>query len=327
MKTIIIILACCLSAIVSLQAQRAATVTATMSGYQGGKVVDFEFIEKDGINQQIPYSNNQEMEFEAELDYITMMKINGRTSVILQPGDKINVDIKYDYSNGTVALATFTGTPEAVLASTLLQDIQKNRRRNRYKTNILSAVILKRMPLDYYDATKAEWKEEVALLDAIKPQISPAMYNYLLSEIESVLIPNLLRSPWVYAEMMRTTADSCMREDYWNLLDQYKLRDDKASLRNYNYMGFLLEYEMYQQKKKAREQNITHTPPKTLEEAYKGIASFYDGSFRDCALCVLLYNAITKGNDFPTIEKLTKDYFNKYNKNKQFKTMLTNMMK
>ena len=64
-----------------------------------------------------------------------------------------------------------------------------------------------------------------------------------------------------------------------------------------------------------------------LEEEYADLAGFYDGSLRDAALFVFLYNVIVKNGDFDRIDKLKKDYLKKYNKNKEYKKILAQIMK
>jgi hypothetical protein len=47
---------------------------------------------------------------------------------------------------------------------------------------------------------------------------------------------------------------------------------------------------------------------------------------RDTALFVFLYNSGAAGEDFDVIEKLVKDYLKKYNKNKEYKKILNQVM-
>ena len=82
---ILVLLVSCFSAF-SLTAKEVSRVSAQIQGFNG-KMVYFDFVEKDGINQEFPYMENQEMEFGVELDDITMMKINAWVVVCLEPGD------------------------------------------------------------------------------------------------------------------------------------------------------------------------------------------------------------------------------------------------
>lgn len=64
-----------------------------------------------------------------------------------------------------------------------------------------------------------------------------------------------------------------------------------------------------------------------MEKEYESIATFYNGTLRDAALFVFLYNQVAANRDFDTIEKLKKDYLKRYNKNKEYKKILAQVMK
>lgn len=92
------------------------------------------------------------------------------------------------------------------------------------------------------------------------------------------------------------------------------------------YMAFLLPYKDYMRRKEAHDQGKDYQPLTSLEDQYKDMAAFYKGSLQDAALFVLLYNSITSNGDFNVIEKLVKDYLKKYNKNKEYKKILNQVM-
>ena len=117
-----------------------------------------------------------------------------------------------------------------------------------------------------------------------------------------------------------------MTADYWSALDGYKLRDDEASLRSRAYQCMLAPYKDYVRAKEARDAGKEYEPLTSLEEQYKDFVAFYDGSLRDTALFVFLYNSGAAGEDFDVIEKLVKDYLKKYNKNKEYKKILNQVM-
>ena len=64
-----------------------------------------------------------------------------------------------------------------------------------------------------------------------------------------------------------------------------------------------------------------------MEEMYEKLAQTYDGDTRDAVLYLFLYKAIAEQQDFNVIGKLSKDYFKKYNRNKQFRNELSEMQK
>ena len=325
MKSILLVLIVgCLSCL-SLQAQKKCHISAEIQGFTGGDMIYFDFMEKDGINQEFPYKENQLMEFDVELDDITMMKINAWVIICLEPGD--NIHAKVTYVGNRYDAVEYTGTPRAVVVADYLHKVRALRAERKYKTNIPAMMVLLYDAKEHYTATLKEWQDEIAMLDEIKGEISPRMYNYLLSEMEATLLTNLISYPYACSSYQKKKLEDCMADGYWGALDNYRLRDDEASLRNRPYMGFLGTYKNYELGKKAHENSETYTPAKNMEDEYGSIVAFYDGTLRDAALFVFLYNQVAGNKDFATVEKLKKDYLKKYNKNKEYKKILADVMK
>ena len=69
MKNLILVLLVSCFSTFSLTAKEVSRVGGQIHGFNG-KMVYFDFVEKDGINQEFPYMENQEMEFDVELDDI-----------------------------------------------------------------------------------------------------------------------------------------------------------------------------------------------------------------------------------------------------------------
>ena len=92
-------------------------------------------------------------------------------------------------------------------------------------------------------------------------------------------------------------------------------------------MSFLATYKDYMRRKEAGNKAEGFTRSKTLEDEYADLADFYEGSLRDAALFVFLYNAIANNGDFDRLDKLRKDYLKKYNKDKEYKKILAQIMK
>ena len=299
-------------------------VSAEIQGFNG-EMVYFDFIEKDGISAEFPYQENQLMEVDVELDDVTMLRINAWVYVCLQPGDSIHAKIVYE--GKSYKTVEYSGTPRAVAICTALHKMRELQRVQRYKRNIPANLVLQVEAKEFYTTTLKEWKAEIALLDEVRNQISPEMYNYILSDLDGIYLTNLITYPYASSGFHKKKIQDCMTDGYWDALNDYKLRDDKASLRNRGYMAFLLTYKDYMKRKKAGNNNEDYTPNRKLEEEYADLADFYDGSLRDAALFVLLYNAISNNGDFDRIEKLKKDYLKKYNKDKEYKKVLAQIMK
>ncbi len=93
-------------------------------------------------------------------------------------------------------------------------------------------------------------------------------------------------------------------------------------------MSWLLDYKEYADKLETRRAGREWHYVKDLQKSYDGLVAFYDGNVRDAALYILLYNALTsQQEDFDLIARLSKEYFKKYNKNKNYRKELTEMQK
>lgn len=324
MKRIFFLFILCVLQFSSVCAQKKTLVSATVSGYNG-KVVDFEFIGQEKCNMQFPYKEGQNMEFEAELNDVVILKVNAWIWIFLRPGDQIHADIQYNERN--YKTAEFTGTPEIVKANNAIRDMRNLRIENRYKMNTLAAVVTQVSLADYYAATQKEIREELPVLKAIQDEIPEEVYNYLYAEHESLLLSNLINCPGVYGPDKKG-ASLTYPEGYWNVLDHYRLYEDLYSLKSRAYMAFLLTYKNYMRRKAAHDAGEKYVPNKTMKAEYEDIAAFYPNvSLRENALFVFLYNQISAGRDFDAIQPLVKDFLKKQSKNKYFKKLLTDMMK
>lgn len=305
-----------------LYAQKQTYVSVNVHGYTG-KNVSFRFVEDRKLNMEFPYTEKQPLAFSVEPDDIVMMKINDWVSVCLQPGDSIFAEIFYE---GTVIReVNYSGTPQAVVANQFLGRIFSMRLNRQYKETIPYALVMKTDPKQFFESSLREWKDEIAELEKVKDALPVRLYRYLLSEIEGDLLPNLLIYPYAFADCMRKNPADCLPEGYWNIMDRYEIRADDASLRNKKYISLLPVYKEYILNK---EDHIPYYGPvRDPEKEYRELVGFYKGDLREVALFFLLYNSITTQKDFKTVEKLKKDYLKKYNKNKDFKKTLNEMMK
>lgn len=318
-----LLLACwIILSVFSLHAQKPASISATVKGYNG-KVVDFEFMNQDGINMQFPYREGQEMSFESKLNGINLIKVNAYVWICVRPGDQIHADIRYDGRN--YQTAEFSGTPEMVIANNVVRDMRNYRIANQYKMNPLAAIVTQVPMMDYYKGTQVELENELRMLEAKKQEIPADVYNYLYAEHQSLLLSNLILCPEMFAGR-GAEKQLTYPEGYWNILDRYTLSEDKNTLKSRAYMDFLLTYKKYMQTKTAHEKGVEYVRNVTMKEEYDDITTFYTGILRENALFVFLYNQMTGGRDFAMIEPLAKDYLKNYAKNKYFKKTLTDMM-
>lgn len=304
---------------------RPTVITAEIFGYEGNKIY-FDFLEKEDINMEFPYKEGQLIEFSVNLDDITTMILNTFIEVYLQPGDSIHV--KVTYSGRRYDKVEFSGTPAAVVVNSKVHEKEVLQRERGYKTNIPAMLVTLMDAKKFHAATLQEWKDEVEILKQVRDQVDSRVYNMVLSGIEGTLLTNLITYPYASSSYHKKKLEDCMAADYWTVLDGYKLRDDEASLRSRPYMCLLAPYKEYIRGKEAHAAGKEYKPGDSLEEKYEDFVAFYDGKLRDAALFVFLYDSIAASNkDFDVIEKLVKDYLKKYNKEKEYKRILNQVMR
>lgn len=300
-------------------------VSMEVYGYQGRSIY-FDFMEKNDANVDYPYKEGQLMEVTANLDDITMLNVNMWVNMCLQPGDSLHAKVTYEGRSYTAV--EYSGTPQAVLIANTLHRIRMHRREVRYKANLPAALVVLTDPIAYHQASLDEWRAEKAILNEIKAEIPERVYNYLLSELDAIFLPNLITYPYACAAYQKKELKDCIADDYWTALDDYQLRDDEASLRNRNYMSFLPSYAKYEICKRNGCDPATFKTSQSRESEYEELAGFYEGALRDAALFVIIYNGLVgDGRDFELCRNLSKDYLKKYNISKEYKQILKEIMK
>lgn len=295
-------------------AQGKATIKAKFNNMERSKVY-FTFMEKNDESKEFPYRDGQVIEFDVELDDVTMLKINTFVLAVVQPGDILEIEV--DYNGKNYRDARFTGTSsESVLASQTLNTIRAERLQSKYKTNVPAALAIQTPADVFYTTSVKEWEKELSTLDAVKEKLGPKVYNFVRSELDAIFIPNIIFYP-----------NNDKQPGYWTVLDDYQVREDDASLYNHSYLGMLGTYMQYKLMKKAHDQNSAYKRPTSLKEGYDEIVGFYNGKLRDAALLVFLYSAMVDGKEFEIAEQLYQDYVANHNKNPRYKTMLSEIMK
>ncbi len=321
-KILVSMLVCLLFA--GVQAQKTTKISATAVGYTG-KVVDFEFIDNPAENLQFPFKDNQLMEFEVKLKEPSLMKVNAWLWIVVCPGDQIEMNIEFQGKN--YKNVEFKGTPSAVALNSAIRDGRMVRINDHYKTNPLAAIVTQVPAKTYYDACLRNWKKEQEILEGVRNKVDEFAFNYIYAELEGMYLDNLVKYPFIVADVNKKNVEECLPEGYWNVLDNYQVKSDKAALKSYSYIGWLIDYVEYQERREAHRTGKECNPTGSIEELYNKLANAYDGETRDAVLYLFLYNAISGQQDFDVIKKLSKDYFQKYNKNKKFKKELTEMQK
>ena len=323
MKKILFSMLVCLLC-TGVQAQKMAKISATATGYSG-KIIDFEFIDNIANNQQFPFKDNQLMEFEVELKEPSLMKVNAWLWMIVCPGDDIQMHVTF--KGTSYREVEFKGTPSAVALNSAIRDGSMVRINDHYKTNPLAAVVTQVPVNTYYEACQRNWKKEQEILEGVRDQVDPFAFAYIYAELEGMYLDNLFKYPFVVSDVCKKKIEECIPEGYWNVLDGYQVKNDKASLKSFAYIGWLIDYVEYRERREAYRAGKTYAGPQNMEEMYEKLAQTYDGDTRDAVLYLFLYKAIAEQQDFNVIGKLSKDYFKKYNRNKQFRKELSEMQK
>lgn len=303
----------CVSAIGGLMAQGTATIRTKMVGTDRD-LIYFDFMEHPEAAMEFPYKDGRVVEFDVELAGVTMLKINTFVLVVVQPGDEIDVEIQYQDRN--YRDARFSGKSVAsVAASTAINRMRAMRMTRGYKTNIPAALVVQTPPDVFFTSSVQEWKDELAILEEVRGELTPEVYNFVRSELDAIFIPNIITYP-----------GSSAQDGYWSALDGYEMRDDDASLRNFAYLGILGTYKQYARQRDAHAKGGTYVRNETMQEEFADTAGFYDGKLRDAALFVLLYNILASGQDFEAAEVLVDKYKADYNLNPEYVKTLEKVM-
>lgn len=310
---------------IATQAVEPATISATVDGYSG-RAINFEFIDNPDNNNSYTYREGNLMEFDVELDEPSLLKINAWVWLIVSPGDQIHLDIHYEGTS--YKTAEIRGTEKAVLLNETIRDMRSSRLTKGYKMNPMAALVTLVPSDEYYQMTLVQWAEEKAMLEAIKADVDPFAYHYIYSELEGTFMSNLVKYPYMASDVLKKPLEESFPKGYWEVLNDYQLRDDVASLKSFTYLGWLLEYMRYVEAREAHKQNKPFNYfSADLQKDYNSIISFYEDTLLDSALYVYLYSVISQQhNDFEVVEQLTKDYIEKYNKNSTYKESLLNML-
>ena len=304
---------------------KATYVSVEVYGYEG-QVVSFDFVEKPDAYVEYPYKEGQLMEVSTELADITMLNVNMWVNICLQPGDSLHA--KVTYTGRSYSSVEYSGTPRAVLLANTLLKIRASRREADYKANLPAALVVLTDPFAYHKASLDEWRKELSILDEVKGEISPRVYNYLRSELDAIFLTNVILYPFGCAGYQKKKIEECLPADYWTALDGYELRSDEASLHNRGYMSFLMPYAEYMICKRNGGDPSTFKTSQSARSEYEEIAGFYDGALRDAALFVVLYNELASNDaDYAECEALVKDYLKKYNISKEYKQILKEVMR
>ena len=317
MKKVFLIASIAIATLLQTVKAQDCTLSAQIYGYKG-EMVYFDCVQTPMIRQEFYTNPGEEHLYNFSTDKIVCMLINGKTQVLMQPGDSIHVDIQYDGRNINT---TFSGSENAVKNNNFLKKIERVKRDMRYKRDLKACVVLDIKPKSRIDDSHvllAKVKEMIAA-----EQLDKDAANYILSGIESEVYLSFMEYPVMYASIRNTPVEQQEIGDYWNIMNGFEIRNDVASsLRNPEYASLLMRYCFYSNEKEAKNRNEKYAYPARFETIYSEIAEFYNGEARDYILYNLLCNFIRNGQEIERADALYKDYKEKYNIDKEYTTII-----
>lgn len=321
MKKIIAIAVCAFALFsTGLKAQETATLSACVYGYKAEKVY-FDCVQSPLIAQEFYTNPGEEHLYTFSTDRLVCMLINGKTKVLLQKGDSIHADVRYE---GRSVGVEFSGSAEAVKVNNLLKKIDEIKRAMRYRSQLLGCAALDIKPKARIDDSRALLQKVGAAVS--EAQVSEDVAVYIMAGIESEAYISFMEYPVMYASVRGTAIEQQEIGDYWNIMEGFALRSDAVSLSNPEYSGLLMRYCFYMNEKKAKESAAEYKMPTTLETMYAELAAFYEGAHRDVVLYTLLCNFIKNGKEIERADALYADYKQKYNINKDYITILDTIL-
>lgn len=297
-------------------AQQRTTLSAQVYGYQRDMVY-FDCIQTPLIAAEFHTNPGEEHLYTFDCDRLVCLTINGRTNVILQPGDSLHVDVTYDGKNVKVE---YSGSERAVSNNRLMKSIESLRSSMRYKSQLLGCVALDIKPKDRIADSRTLLERADAAI--ARSKASDEAKNYVKAMIDNFVYMSFIEYPVMYQSVRGLAIGEQEIGDYWSIMDGYVTRSDAESLSCPEYASLLMRYCFYMNEKSAKENGGTYSMPKVLEEMYREIAAFYSGEQRDFLLYTLLRNFIMNGQEIERADVLYKDYIEKYNSNAFHKSIL-----
>lgn len=298
----------------TLQAKK-TILSAEIYGYRG-EMVYFDCLQTPLLKQEFHTNPGEEHIYSFDTNQLVAFAINGRTTVLLMPGDSLHVNLRYEGKQ--VQSAEFSGTEQAVAQNRLLRDIEQLKRDMRYKSQLLACIAVDVKPKERLDASRILLEQSRKLVEKAGKAIRTEVCNYILADVEGSVYNSFMEYPVMYAETRRLPVEKQEIGDYWSVMDGYTLRTDKNSLLSQEYVNMLMRYMFFVQEKKAHETGKTYKRPDSFEEGYHAYAEFYTGDVRDTMIYMLICNFIRSGKNLERVDAVVKEYKKKYNKNKEY---------
>lgn len=324
-KTFLLLLFCFIPFIYTEAKEKQKTTLCCQIFDYRGNTIYYDCLQTPFIKAEFPNNPGEENIYSFETDRIVTLVVNGRERFIMQPGDSIHAIIRYG-EDGKPKSRELSGTEQAVTQNNLAYDLKLVQNNMRYKTQLLACIALDTKPADRQKDSYIYLEKANRLINRTSESCSPDFLNYIRAQIESLVYGSLIEYPPLYADTRKVPIEKQEIGDYWNCINDYKLRDDVASLCCMEYSEFLMLYCFFQESKEAHLAHKTYSRPTKLENIYKALTSFYKGNQLDATLFLLISNYIRNGKEIEKVEPFLKEYQEKYNINKNYTEILNSLM-
>lgn len=321
-KLLIALSLLCLSCTSLAQGKR-TVLSATLDGYQRDMVY-FDCVQTPFIRQEFHANPGEEHVYSFDTDRLVSMMINGRTTVLLMPGDSLHVDLRYQGKK--VKEAIFSGTARAVAGNELYAAVGAVKRDMRYKTQLLACAVVDVKPADRVADSRKLLDKTRELVGQAKGKVDTDVASYVMAESEGLAYTSFIEYPLMYEETRKQPVAEQGIGDYWTMLKGCELRDDAASLSCPDYCSFLLLNMAYEKGRQAHAKGQSYQRPDKLEDMFAELASFYDGARRDVTLYNVITNYIQGGKDIERVEPLIRQYEEKYCVDRQHAKIIDSLM-
>ena len=299
------------------------TLSAEIYGYQRDMVY-FDCVQSPLVRAEFHTNPGEEHLYSFQTDQLVALIVNGRTTLLLNPGDSLHVTIHYEGKN--VENIEFGGTQRAVEQNQLYQEITEMKRDMRYKSQLLACVVVDVKPAQRLADSRTLLSQTKELVAQEGDKVSAEAASYILAEQEGLAYNSLVEYPTMYEETRHQPIAEQGIGDYWSLMDGVTLRSDAASLSCPEYCAFLMQYFVYQKSKEAHAKGETYVRPEKFEDVYKELATFFDGPQRDAVLYTVICNYLRGGKEIERIDPILKDYRENYNVNKKYVEILDTLL-
>ena len=174
------------------QSGKTTTLSAQIYGYKQDMVY-FDCVQTPLIRQEFYTNPGEEHIYSFETESLVCMLINGKNRVLLQPGDSLHVELRYEGRNVQM---TFSGNDEVVRQNRLYQSIDFIKRDLRYKSQLLGCAALDIKPKDRIQDSRVLMQRVQELFAKPENKLPDAVANYIMAEIESDAYMSFIEYPY-----------------------------------------------------------------------------------------------------------------------------------